>query len=127
MYVGVIKPPNEIISMEGGDFYADFFKNVSIESNPVKEDGCGGYGLEIVGKTFPKGYTTSGVSLWPGGVVEYNFVSDGTDELKDAAFFVDSKVGYKKWEIEIIIKAMKRIEANTCIRYLFLILRSDIN
>jgi len=117
IFKGVIKPPNEIISMEGGDFYADFFKNVSIESNPVKEDGCGGYGLEIVGKTFPKGYTTSGVSLWPGGVVEYNFVSDGTDELKDAAFFVDSKVGYKKWEIEIIIKAMKRIEANTCIRF----------
>ena len=41
---------------------------------------------------FPRGYTTSGVNLWPGGVVEYNFVSDGSDSLKDAAFYVDDKV-----------------------------------
>ena len=44
-------------------------------------------------------------------------MSDGSDSLKDAAFFVDPKVGYKKWEMDIIVKAMKKIEAATCIRF----------
>ena len=46
-----------------------------------------------------------------------SFVSDGSDALRDAAFFVDPKIGYKKWEMEIIVKAMKKIEAETCIRF----------
>ena len=117
VFSGVVRPPNEIVSMSGGDFYGDFFANVSLDSVPVKNDGCAGYGTEIVGKKFPKGYTTSSTELWPNGVVEYSFVSDGSDAMKDAAFYVDSKVGYKQWELEIIVKAMKRIEAVTCIRF----------
>ena len=46
-----------------------------------------------------------------------SFVSDGSDALRDAAFFVDPKIGYKKWEMEIIVKAMKKIEAESCIRF----------
>ena len=117
VFNGVVRPPNEIVSMNGGDFYGDFFANVTLESELIKNVGCGGYGTEIVGKKFPKGYTHSRTSLWPNGVVEYSFVSDGSDAMKDAAFFVDSKIGYKQSEMEIIIKAMKRIEAVTCIRF----------
>ena len=117
IFKGVVRPPNEIVSMNGGDFYADFVKNVSLESNLIKSDGCAGYGVDIIGKTFPKGYTLSSVNLWAGGEVEYSFVSDGSDDLKNAAFYVDSKVGYSKAQIEIIVKAMKRIEAVTCIRF----------
>ena len=110
VFKGVVRPPNEIVKMEGGDFFADFYKNVSVETQPTKISGCGGYGVNIVGKKFPKGYTTSGTNLWENGVVEYSFVSDGSDSLKDAAFFVDAKVGYNQAEMEVIVKAMKIIE-----------------
>ena len=115
-FKGVIKPPSKIVSMSGGDFYADIYANVSAESNPVKTTGCGGYNGEIVGKKIPRGYTKTTVDLWAGAVVEYSFVSTG-DSMKDAAFFVDSKVGYSAAEMTIIMKAMKRIEAVTCIRF----------
>ena len=117
VFEGVIKPPRKIMSMTGGDIYGSFFSNVSMDSNPIKTTACGGYGTNIVGKSFPRGYTTSGTELWPNGVVEYSFVSDGSDSMKDFAFYVDPKVGYKQSEIEIIIKAMKRIEDVTCIRF----------
>ena len=115
-FKGVIKPPNKILSMSGGDFYADIYANVSVESNPIKTTGCGGYNGEIAGRIIPRGYTKTTVNLWADAVVEYSFVSTG-DSLKDAAFFVDSKVGYSAAEMTIIMKAMKRIEAVTCIRF----------
>ena len=40
--------------MEGGDFFGDFVDNVSLASHPVKTSACGGYGVNIVGKIFPK-------------------------------------------------------------------------
>ena len=43
-----------------------------------------------------KGYTTTYTSKWEGGVVNYNFVSNGKDDLKDAAFFVDANIGYSQ-------------------------------
>ena len=115
-FKGVIKPPDRIISMSGGDFYADIYANVSVESTPIKTTGCGGYNGEIVGRIIPRGYTKTNINLWAGAVVEYSFVSTG-DSMKDAAFFVDSKVGYSAAEMAIIMKAMKRIEAVTCIRF----------
>ena len=117
VFKGVVRPPNEIVSMVGGDFFADFVANISLESQPDSIKGCGGYGVNIVGKQFPKGYTTGSTSLWESGVVEYNFVSDGTDSMKDAAFYVDAKVGYNQNEMAIIVKAMKKIEEQTCIRF----------
>ena len=54
MFKGVVRPPNEIVSMEGGDFFGDFVENVPLSSNPVKTSACGGYGVNIVGKIFPK-------------------------------------------------------------------------
>ena len=36
MFKGVVRPPDEIVSMRGGDFYADFVANISLESNPIK-------------------------------------------------------------------------------------------
>ena len=49
-----MRPPNEIVSMEGGDFFGDFVENVSLASHPVKTSACGGYGVNIVGKIFPE-------------------------------------------------------------------------
>ena len=54
VFKGVVRPPNEIVSMEGGDFFGDFVENVPLSSNPVKTSACGGYGVNIVGKIFPK-------------------------------------------------------------------------
>ena len=54
VFKGVVRPPNEIVSMEGGDFFGDFVENVSLASHPVKTSACGGYGVNIVGKIFPK-------------------------------------------------------------------------
>ena len=54
VFRGVVRPPNEIVSMEGGDFFGDFVENVPLNSNPVKTSACGGYGVNIVGKIFPK-------------------------------------------------------------------------
>ena len=102
--------------MTGGDFYANIFANVSVESSPIKTIGCGGYNGDFVGRNTPRAYTKTDIDLWPGGVVEYSFVSSG-DSMKDAAFFVDSKVGYSATEMAIIMKAMKRIEAVTCIKF----------
>ena len=116
VFQGVVKPPNKIMSMSGGDFYADIYANVSVESNPIKTIGCGGYNGDFVGRKTPRGYTKTTIELWAGAVVEYSFVSNG-DSMKDAAFFVDSKVGYSATEMAIIMKAMKRIEAVTCIRF----------
>ena len=36
VFKGVVRPPDEIVSMRGGDFYADFVANISLESNPIK-------------------------------------------------------------------------------------------
>ena len=56
---------------------------------------------------------------WPGGVVPYSVVSDGSDSslLDGEAFFVDSKVGFNRQEWLAIKKAMKTIEDHTCIRF----------
>ena len=54
VFKGVVRPPSEIVSMEGGDFFGDFVDNVSLASHPVKTSACGGYGVNIVGKIFPK-------------------------------------------------------------------------
>ena len=43
-----------------------------------------------------RGYTTTDIEKWDGGVVNYNFVSNGKDSLKDAAFFVDENIGYSQ-------------------------------
>ena len=42
----------EIISQ--WDFFGDFVDKVSLASHPVKTSACGGYGVNIVGKIFPK-------------------------------------------------------------------------
>ena len=54
VFKGIVRPPSEIVSMEGGDFFGDFVDNVSLASHPVKTSACGGYGVNIVGKIFPK-------------------------------------------------------------------------
>ena len=54
VFKGVVRPPSEIVSMEGGDFFGDFVEKVSLDSNPVRTSACGGYGVNIVGKIFPK-------------------------------------------------------------------------
>ena len=76
---------------------------------------CGGYNRNARG-IHNRGYTETHLNLWPGGVVEYSFVSNG-DSMKDEAFFVDSKVGFSAAEMTVIMKAMKRIEDRTCIRF----------
>ena len=43
-----------------------------------------------------QGYTETYTSKWEGAVVNYNFVSNGKDSLKDAAFFVDENIGISK-------------------------------
>ena len=39
---------------------------------------------------------TTDTALWPGGVVEFAYVSDGTDEIRDSAFIVDDKIGFNR-------------------------------
>ena len=50
-----------------------------------------------------KGYTEIDVDLWTEGVVEYAFMSDGSDELKDFAFDVDAKIGFNKVFIQVYV------------------------
>ena len=59
----------------------------------------------------------TGSFKWEEGVVNYNFVSNGKDSLKDAAFFVDENIGFSQSEMAIFKKAMMRIESATCIRF----------
>jgi len=116
-FSGVVKPPRKIMSMTGGDIFGGFMANVNLETDPIVESGCGGYGAEVFGNESTRGYTTTDTALWPGGVVEFSFVSDGTDDLRDSAFMVDEKIGFNRAELSSILKSMKKIEEKTCIRF----------
>ena len=42
--------------------------------------------------------------------MNYNFVSNGKDDLKDAAFFVDANIGYSQafLKIRVILQALEK-------------------
>ena len=46
VFKGVVRPPDEIVSMRGGDFYADFVANISLESNPIKVGSSQSYSIQ---------------------------------------------------------------------------------
>ena len=50
-FSGVIRPPRKIMSMTGGDIFGGFMANVNLDSDPIVESGCGGYGAEVFGNT----------------------------------------------------------------------------
>ena len=63
------------------------------------------------------GYTMTNIELWPSSVIiPYSFVSNG-DCFKNEAVYTDSKIGLSKEELVVIMKAMRKIEDMTCIRF----------
>jgi len=79
---------------------------------------CGGYGEErpsaLSGEA---GYTMTDIELWPSSVIiPYSFVSNG-DCFKNEAVYTDSKIGLSKEELAVIMRAMRKIEDMTCIRF----------
>jgi len=115
IFKGVVKPPNTIVSLAGGDLFREEYKNISSTSKFQHSPHCGGYDGVIEGKR-NRGYTTTEVKLWPNAEVDWAFVSTG-DAYKSYGFYTDAKIGYKEAEVKLIMKAMKRIEESTCIRF----------
>jgi len=66
--------------------------------------------------TMTRAYTTTNTKLWANSEVDWSFVSNG-DGFKQYAFYTDPKIGYTEQEIRIVMKAMKQIEAATCIKF----------
>ena len=115
IFGGKVRPPRTILSLEGGDLFAEEYKAVNTSSVRRTASHCGGYDGEIEGRLH-RGYTTTDVKLWPAGQVSYAFVSNG-DAYRKYAFYTDSKVGYSQAEMLQIMKSLKRIEEKTCIRF----------
>ena len=115
-FSGMVKPPKTIMSLGGGDVFGEVYKNIS---TAAKSQGykshCGGYNGELEGRKF-RGYTTTDVKIWPNAEVDWAFVSTG-DAYKSYGFMTDAKIGYSEAEIKMVMKSMKRIEADTCIRF----------
>jgi len=63
------------------------------------------------------GYTRTDLELWPASVIiPYAFVSNG-DCLQSEAFYTDPNIGHSKEDMAVIMKAMRKIEDETCIRF----------
>merc|ERR1711892_1070570 len=115
-FSGLVKPPKTIMSLGGGDIFGEVFKNISTEAKSQGyKSHCGGYNGELEGRQF-RGYTTTDVKIWPNAEVDWAFVSTG-DAYKSYGFMTDAKIGYSEAEIKMVMKSMKRIEADTCIRF----------
>ena len=57
-FSGVVKPPRKIMSMTGGDVFGGFMANVNLDSDPIVEIGCGGYGAELFGNESTRVFLT---------------------------------------------------------------------
>merc|ERR1711892_1120243 len=115
IFTGSVKPPKTIVSLVGGDLFGEEYKNISTVSKREYSSHCGGYNGQIEGKR-NRGYTTTDVKLWPNAEVDWAFVSNG-DAYKSYGFYSDAKIGYSEAAIKLVMKSMKRIEADTCIRF----------
>ena len=58
-FSGVVKPPRKIMSMTGGDVFGGFMANVNLDSDPIVESGCGGYGAEVFGNESTRVFLTN--------------------------------------------------------------------
>ena len=58
-FSGVVKPPRKIMSMSGGDIFGGFMANVNLETDPIVESGCGGYGAEVFGNESTRVFLTN--------------------------------------------------------------------
>ena len=116
IFKGLIQPPNKIVKMTGGDYFEDFMdQRIAEDPEDEGEAACGGF---IDDNKRQRGFVHKSFPLWPNSEVTYSFVSDGTDQtMNDAAFYVDEKVGFNAEEMAVIVKAMKEIEAETCITF----------
>ena len=63
--------------------------------NYFKKPDCGGYGSKLAGRS-NRVWTLSSIERWPNQVVYYSYISDGSDDLKNDAVYVDSRVGINK-------------------------------
>ena len=101
--------------MSGGDYFEEFIDSIADNSENEGEPVCGGF---IEDNKKQRGFVYKSIPLWPNSEVTYSFVSDGSDQtMNDAAFYVDEKVGFNAQEMAVVRKAMKEIEAKTCIKF----------
>ena len=109
-----IRHPNTVINMTGGNSFDIFFQNVVSDSRPISPVDCGGYQIE---EDLVRGIHSYD-KLWERGLVEYSFVSDGSDAVLDSkAVYIDQNIGLSRRQMEVMIKAMKAIMEVTCIRF----------
>ena len=116
IFKGIVELPNKILKMTGGDYFEQYIsEKIKEDSEYDGEPVCGGI-LEDISEE--RGYMNQKSPLWPNSEVTYSFVSDGSDlTTNEAAFYIDEKIGFNAEEIKVIVKSMKEIEADTCIKF----------
>ena len=67
-------------------------------SSSITPGHCGGYADQIEGHlpSGSAGFTYTSVNKWEGGIVDYSFVSKGTDSTRNQAFYVDRNIGFNQ-------------------------------
>jgi len=66
--------------------------------------------------TMTRTFTEKNAKMWENAEVVWSFVSNG-DQAKQYAFYTDPKIGFSSQDLNVLLKAMKQIEAATCIKF----------
>jgi len=134
-FIGTIKIPNRIISMDvsiltttmgqgttlqphptSGPEEMEFkklYQNSSSKIMPEYKKFCGIDRIEGRGRSYT---SLSPDEFWADTVIPWSFVSDG-DEFAKYAVHTDDKVGLSKDDVETVMAAMRQIEDKTCIKF----------
>merc|ERR1719244_238023 len=107
-----VTPPAEVLSQ----MFADEYEKISTEKKfDYADKGCGLDTKEFE-MQHTRGYTLSTVNRWTAGEISWSFVSNG-DDFANYGFLTDAKIGLSRSDTEIVMKAMKQIEEQTCIKF----------
>ena len=55
--------------------------------------------------------------LWKDGKIRWNFISDSTNPLAKFAKMIDDKIGLSESDVRTVMRAMKQIQEDTCIKF----------
>merc|ERR1719318_2177626 len=100
--------------------FKEIFNNVTDEELPDYKHACG---VDPVYEEFKEGarrnrsYVSSDpVKFWTDAVVPWSFVSNG-DSFKKYSVYENANIGLPEAEVRSVMKAMKAIEAVSCVRF----------
>ena len=57
--------------------------------------------------------------VWKNGKIRWNFISDSESPIGKFAKLKDDRIGLSESDVKTVMRAMKQIEENTCIRFIF--------